>query len=236
VEGTRQVSAAAVIVAAGSSTRMAAEIRKPLIALAGRTLLEHVCAAFRATPGVGQLVVVAHPSDRTQARAIAAKFEPAAVVPGGERRTDSVRAGVEAVENAPDVVLVHDAARPLVRPALIERALHTAATKGAAVVAVPVRDTIKRSPDGQHAHSTVDRADLWAAQTPQAFRLAEFRQVLERARREGATATDDSALWELFVGPVPLVRGEDENLKVTTLEDLAIAEAILALREHRGRP
>jgi 2-C-methyl-D-erythritol 4-phosphate cytidylyltransferase len=114
--------------------------------------------------------------------------------------------------------------------------MHTASTEGAAVVAVPVRDTIKRAPDGRHAKTTVDRSDLWAAQTPQAFRLAEFREVLARAEREGARATDDSTLWELFVGPVPLVRGEDENLKVTTLEDLAIAESILALREHRRQP
>ena len=96
---------------------------------------------------------------------------------------------------------------------------------------MPVHDTIERSLDGSHASETLDRSQLWAAQTPQAFRLAKFREVLARAERDGYGATDDAALYERYVGAVTLVRGEETNLKITTPEDLLVAEAILARRE-----
>jgi 2-C-methyl-D-erythritol 4-phosphate cytidylyltransferase len=101
-------------------------------------------------------------------------------------------------------------------------------------VALPVRDTIKRSPDGEHADETIDRADLWSAQTPQVFRAVRLRELTARAQAEGYVPTDDAALWERWVGPVPLVQGEPTNLKITTADDLAIAEAILARRAKLG--
>jgi 2-C-methyl-D-erythritol 2,4-cyclodiphosphate synthase len=152
------------------------------------------------------------------------------VVPGGDQRTRSVHAGVAAVSKECELVLVHDAARALVRPATIASAIETAAREGAALVAVRVADTLKSAPDGSRAAQTVDRSALWAAQTPQAFRTAELRELLERARTDGFVPTDDAALYERYVGPIPLVRGDPTNLKITTPDDLALAEAILAAR------
>lgn len=230
-------TAAAVLVAAGESTRMRASsggVRKPLMRLLGRALVEHACAAFDASPSVGAIVIVAHRDDlevlEQLARTSQALRRVVRIVPGGAQRTDSVRIGVEAVPAQFDVVLVHDAARPLITAAVIENAVQLAAREGAALVAAPVSDTLKRSSDGLRAEATLEREHVWAAQTPQAFRTALLRELLARAQCEGFTPTDDAALYERYVGPIPLVRGERSNLKVTVPEDLAIAEAILAQR------
>ena len=228
--------AAAVLVAAGSSTRMGAGgERKPFLPLGGATVLELSCAAFAAVGSVAEMVVVGHPDDVERLRELARR-SPAmervrAVVAGGATRSDSVRAGVAAVSDGAAVIAVHDAARPLVRPAVIERAIATARVEGAAVVAVPVRDTIKRSTSGLCAEETLDRATLWAAQTPQAFRAPLLRELLARAASEGFSPTDDAALHERYKGPVPIVEGEETNLKLTTPTDLWIARALL---EHRA--
>ncbi len=227
-------STAVVIVAAGTSTRMGAGERKPFLELAGRTVLEHACAAFDAVAAVTAIVIVAHADDRERLdelrRTSAALAKVTRVVAGGATRAQSARLGVHAAPADVDLIAVHDAARALVEPATIELAIATAATQGAALVATPVRDTIKRSPDGECAGETVERAGLWAAQTPQVFRASELRELAERAAAEGFTPTDDAALWERWVGPVALVQGEETNLKITTAADLAIAEAVLAHR------
>jgi 2-C-methyl-D-erythritol 4-phosphate cytidylyltransferase len=214
--------------------------RKPLLDLGGQTIVERACAALGAARSVGSIVVVGHPDDLAELRELA-RCSPAlakvrSVVAGGAERTDSVRAGTRAAPEDCDVILVHDAARPLVRPETVERAVELARRDGAAVVAVPVRDTLKRAESGLRAVSTVDRTDLWAAQTPQAFRAAALRDILARAAADGFKPTDDAALYERYLGPVTIVRGEEANLKITTPEDLALAEAILAARERGARP
>lgn len=228
--------AAAVLVAAGGSTRMQLPegVRKPFLELAGRTVLEHAAAAFDACPAVTELVVVCRPEDEEAVRALAARSPVlrrlVAVVPGGAERADSVLAGVRATGEAVELVAVHDAARPLVRPETVSAALEVAFREGAALVAVPVGDTIKHSVDGLRADRTLERSTLWAAQTPQVFRRGRLLELLERARQEGWQPTDDAALWERGVGPVPLVRGESTNLKLTTPTDLEVAAAILRAR------
>ncbi|MEW6072211.1 MAG: 2-C-methyl-D-erythritol 4-phosphate cytidylyltransferase [Planctomycetota bacterium] len=232
--------ARAVIVAAGRSTRMGeGGVRKPFLDLDGRTLLEVGCAAFAAAQEVAEIVLVVHPSDRARAEALVAA-RPAfarvtAVVEGGEERIDSVRAGVGAGETRAALVAIHDAARPLVAPATIDRAIRAATTGGASLVAVAVRDTVKHAPDGRAARTTLDRAGLWLAQTPQCFDRARFLDVLARAKREGFRPTDDAALWERYIGPVVLVEGDPANLKITTPADLALARALLAARAGGGR-
>jgi 2-C-methyl-D-erythritol 4-phosphate cytidylyltransferase len=150
-----------------------------------------------------------------------------AVVAGGEMRSDSVSAGVAAARREVALIAIHDVARPLVEPELVERAIAVAATRGAALVALPVTDTIKTSSDGKSAESTLDRSVLWRAQTPQVFRAELFRSLLERARVEGYRPTDDAALHETYVGPVAIVEGDARNLKITQPEDLLLATAIL---------
>jgi 2-C-methyl-D-erythritol 4-phosphate cytidylyltransferase len=158
------------------------------------------------------------------------------VVRGGELRTDSVRAGVAAMRTDLELVAIHDAARPLVASDTIERAIALAGERGAAVVAVPLVDTVKTSSDGTHAQSTLDRSVLWSAQTPQVFRARQFRELLEKARQEEFRPTDDAALYERFVGGVPICVGDPHNFKLTTPGDLLLAGAILRARRERERP
>jgi 2-C-methyl-D-erythritol 4-phosphate cytidylyltransferase len=230
--------AAAVLVAAGDSLRMGGSARKPLMQLAGRTLIEHTAAAFDLAPSVVEIVIVAHAADVetfAQMALDAERAHPAflkvrAIVPGGRQRTQSVRFGVRSVSADVDVVLVHDAARPLIQVEVIELAARTAHEQGAALVAVPVSDTLKTSASGTHAERTLDRSVLWAAQTPQAFRRAVLVELLARAAADEFEPTDDCALHERYLGPVPIVAGDPSNLKITTPSDLMIAEALLASR------
>ena len=227
----------AILVAAGNSTRMGGGERKPWRTLRGRPLVWHTLRAFEAAAAVTEVVLVGHPDDLERLRAFGAgeavSSKLRAVVPGGAQRTDSVRAGVEACDPEAQVLLVHDAARALIEADTIEHAVRTAWTRDAALVAVPVRDTLKRSDAEGRASETLDREGLWAAQTPQAFRAERLREALARAAEEGWTPTDDAALYERYFGAVPIVEGRSSNLKVTCAEDLVLAEAILAHREGK---
>ncbi len=232
-------STSAILVAAGSASRMgqAAAARKPLLALHGRTILEHACAAFEACAAVREIVVVAHAEDvdavERLARTAPTLRKVRAVVAGGALRTDSVRAGLRASDASCELVAVHDAARPLLSLAILERALAAAAGHGAALVALAVTDTVKTSADGRHAAATLDRDTLWRAQTPQVFRGELLRDLLDRAAREGFRPTDEAALHERYVGPIAIAPGSAENLKLTTPDDLDLCAAILDLRERR---
>ena len=230
----------AVLVAAGRSTRMSGgACRKPFLEIEGRTVLELACEAFDRAPSVVEIVIVGHRDDLERLHALAAGTASMAkvrrVVAGGEERSDSVRAG--ALASSPDAALlaIHDVARPLVTADLVERAIAVAAVRGGALVAVPATDTMKTSSDGKNAESTLDRTVLWSAQTPQVFRRKLFVDLLERALAEGYRPTDDSALHETYIGPVPIVPGDPANLKITRSEDLGLAAAILRERAARRK-
>jgi 2-C-methyl-D-erythritol 4-phosphate cytidylyltransferase len=236
--------ATAILLAAGQSTRMAVAAdrasapRKPFLVLEGVTVLEHACAAFDRAPSVLEIVIVAHALDVERIQAMAAR-SPAlrkvrAVVRGGELRTDSVRAGVAAADERSAVVAIHDVARALVEPEAIERVIAAAARGGGALLAVRATDTIKVSSDGELTDTTLDRSVLWCAQTPQAFRIDIFRELLERAAADDFRPTDDAALYERYRGGVAIVPGDARNIKLTTPDDLPIANAILRARAARG--
>lgn len=223
--------ALAVLVAAGRSVRMGPGERKPFLDLCGVAVLARSALALSAARGVGWIVAVVAEEDRPRARAVLRGVPRLAdVLPGGAERADSVRAGAGWSGAEPDLVLVHDGARPLVSVREVEEVLAAARLHGAALAAVPVADTLKRSRDGLRAEETVERAGLWRALTPQAFEAARFRDCLARAEREGFRPTDDAALWERYVGPVALVRGSPANLKLITPEDLELARALVAAR------
>jgi 2-C-methyl-D-erythritol 4-phosphate cytidylyltransferase len=150
------------------------------------------------------------------------------VVEGGTRRQDSAAAGFRAVSEKAGVVLIHDAARPLVRSSDAARVAEAAARDGAALLAVPLSDTLKREGTGGRVAETLERRGLWRAQTPQGFRREVYAAALARAERDGADATDDATLVERDGGKPTLVEGDPSNLKVTTEADLRAAEAILA--------
>jgi len=217
----------AVIVAAGRSTRMGG-IDKLMAPLAGRPVVLHSVAAFVEHEMVDEVVVVVSESNLDAVEALLAEEGlDARIVLGGERRRDSVRHGL-AVLHRCEYVLVHDAARPLVTPALIEAALHGAHEYGAALCAIPVTDTVKLGDDTGEVQATLDRSGLWLAQTPQAFRL---ETLLRAHAAHEDDATDDASLVEEMGAHVHLVPGAPRNIKVTTPADLVIAEALLTL-EH----
>jgi len=223
----------AVIVAAGSGTRMGG-LDKLFTEVAGRPLLAHAIAAFQECDAVERIVLVlaAENVERGQARARAQGFSKVcAVVPGGKRRQDSVRIGLEALGGC-EYVAVHDGGRPLVSVELIERGLAAARETGAAVPAVPLVDTVKEASADGIVVRTLDRSRLWAAQTPQVFR----HDLLARAHREvtsdpsaslRAGYTDDASMLEALGVPVRLFPGERRNIKVTTFEDLELVRAYL---------
>ena len=213
----------AIIVAAGRSQRMGG-VDKLLIEINGQPLISYSIEVFAMHSAIDQLVVVASESNKQRIEAIAAQRTPdARVVLGGERRRDSVRAGLDALDGC-DYVVIHDGARPLVTPALIDAALAGAHETGAALCAVPVSDTLKRVEDSGLIRSTVSREGLWLAQTPQAFR---FYLLLDAHASSDFDATDDAALVELAEEPVRIVMGSQTNIKVTTPQDLTLVEALL---------
>jgi len=214
---------AAIIVAAGSSTRMGSD--KIWADLAGIPVLAHSVATFGATPGVTHVVVVA-PADRHAAIRALACAVPVVAVEGGARRQDSVARGLAAVPEA-NWYLVHDGARPLVTPALVSRILAAAHEAGAAVPVVPVVDTVKRVDAQGRIVETLDRSTLRAAQTPQAFRGRLLRTAHESVTAE---MTDDAAMVEALGAAVATVEGDRENLKITTPGDLDVARALLRAR------
>jgi 2-C-methyl-D-erythritol 4-phosphate cytidylyltransferase len=231
----------AIVPAAGGGSRIGSAIPKQFLPLAGVPLLARTVQALKASGRMDCLILVV-PSgqeDRCQ-REILNPFGLAAdaVVPGGMDRQASVYAGLLQVSAGTDLVLVHDGARPFITPDVILAAVAAAAEVGAAVVAVPVTDTIKVADANGWFVETPRRDRLWAAQTPQVFRAALLREAHACALRDGFRSTDDSALVERLGHPVRFVPGSPENLKITTPADLVLADQILRARESeagRGR-
>ncbi len=216
-----------IIPAAGRGDRLGSDPPKALVPLLGEPLLTHTCRALSALSGVHTWVVLAPPDARDAVeRAARAGLGPEATLVvrgGGATRADSVRAGLAVLPDACDLVAVHDAARPCVSPAELRAVVHEAQTAGAAILACPCTDTVKRSEDGRTIAGTVDRSTLWLAQTPQVFRAALLREALAGE----APGTDEASAVERLGVPVRLVPGQPDNLKITTPSDLALAEALL---------
>jgi 2-C-methyl-D-erythritol 4-phosphate cytidylyltransferase len=218
--------AVALIVAAGRGERLGVGRPKALVPLLGRPMLEWSLSALRSVPEVRE-IVLAMPAD-----ALSDAPDGVVAVAGGERRSHSVRAALTA-SGLDDPVIVHDAARPLATPQLFEQALVELARSGAdaVVAAAPVTDTIKEAgPDGRTVARTLDRARLWSVQTPQVFRRAALERVLAGPDEDLAQATDDAWLIERAGGTVRIVGSDPGNFKITTPDDLRIAELLLRER------
>lgn len=208
---------------------MGADAPKALIPLAGRPMLAWSLAALSAAD---EVVVAAPPGHEAETAAIVSDARPgAAVVAGGASRAESVALALEAVPAGVEVVLVHDAARPLLTAEIVAAVVGGVEGADGAIAARPVADTLKRGDAGPRPviEATVDRAPLWAAETPQAFRASVLRGAVARALDEGrlAAATDCASLVEAVGGRVRLVATPGPNLKVTTPADLALAEHLL---------
>ena len=218
----------AVIVAAGSSQRMGGE-NKLLLELAGVPVLAHTLAAFEKCAVIRDIVLVCREQDILSYTALARSAgisKLCTVTRGGDSRTASVLAGVTAAPEDTVLVAVHDGARPLVSAAVITEAVYAAAAHGAAAPVVPVKDSIKRIEEGRIA-ADVPRDTLAAVQTPQVFRRDTLLRALTEAARQGQTFTDDCAAVEAIGQAVCATHGSYDNIKITTPEDILIAEAFL---------
>jgi len=221
----------AIIVAGGSSQRMGFD--KLFALLSDEPIISHSIAAFEEAPSVGEIILVGRTKSLTELETLVRRRnfrKVSAIVPGGRRRQDSVAHGLERLASATDFVAVHDAARPLVRPGLIERIYGAARTHGGATSGVAVIDTLKRVNDDQLVVGGVDRAQLFAVETPQIFQ----RELLEKAYRTVAEAavevTDEISAVERVDGQVMIVPNEEKNFKITVPSDLPLAEFILRER------
>ncbi|MGF1693604.1 2-C-methyl-D-erythritol 4-phosphate cytidylyltransferase [Photobacterium kagoshimensis] len=224
---TQQLTA--VVPAAGVGSRMAADRPKQYLSIAGKTILEHTIDRLLTHPSIQHVVIAISPSDPYFADLALGQDPRITVVDGGAERADSVFAGLAQVPSD-SWVLVHDAARPCLRQDDLQNLIAAAVqSECGAILAAPVRDTMKRGNGSQGIASTVDRSDLWHALTPQMFKAGELREALQTALREGATVTDEASALE-HCGKTPcLVKGRADNIKVTQPEDLALAEFYLQL-------
>ncbi|MGB6999656.1 MAG: bifunctional 2-C-methyl-D-erythritol 4-phosphate cytidylyltransferase/2-C-methyl-D-erythritol 2,4-cyclodiphosphate synthase [Pseudolabrys sp.] len=219
---------AAVVVAAGKGLRAGGEIPKQFRRIAGETLLERALSAFAEAPDVTFVQPVIRPDDVDLVRRLTSGMNVLEPVAGGATRQASVRAGLEAlVACTPDIVLVHDAARPFASAGLITRAIAAAEKTGAAIPALPVTDTVKRIDSTGTIEATLDRNSIRLVQTPQAFAFPALFDAHRRALAQGRNDfTDDAALAEWAGIKVSVFAGEPGNIKFTTPEDFARAEAI----------
>lgn len=224
---------AALVVAAGSSARMGGE-NKLLCPLEGVPVLVRTLAALQVTGSVDEIIVAAREEDIVEISQLCRTYgltKCAKVIRGGESRVHS--ALLAALEASPDMELlaVHDGARPLVTPELIDRVVTAAARCGAAAPAVAVKDTVKAAGKDGAVEETLDRERLRAVQTPQVFQAGLLKAALQSALEQEAPVTDDASAVERLGKTVFLVEGEEENLKITTPLDLIVAEAIIQTRE-----
>ncbi|HEX6715498.1 MAG TPA: 2-C-methyl-D-erythritol 4-phosphate cytidylyltransferase [Pyrinomonadaceae bacterium] len=221
----------AIIAAAGAGTRMASDRPKQFLLLAGTPVIIHTLKPFEHCESIHEVIVVLPAEESAGFLSLAGKFglrKVARVVPGGATRADSVKRGLMAVRSATaEVVAVHDGVRPFVTVEEIDATVAAARSDGAAILVAAVTDTIKQVND-QRIVNTLDRSGLRRALTPQCFRYEVLREAYQQADVNDPSLTDESALVEQLGIPVSVVEGSARNIKITTAEDLAIAEAILA--------
>ncbi|PLX74000.1 MAG: 2-C-methyl-D-erythritol 4-phosphate cytidylyltransferase [Desulfuromonas sp.] len=219
------------IPAAGSGRRMGTDINKQYLFLGDRPVLAHTLSLFEKHPAIDKITLIVPLQELDFCREeVVERYrfsKVQAVIAGGKERQDSVRNGLQACgADADDVVLIHDGARPLLPPDVVDEAIAAVQRCGAALVAVPAKDTVKEVEDGMVV-KTPDRSRLWLAQTPQAFRYQLIASAHEKAYKEAYQATDDAQLVEWLGKPVAIVSGSYCNLKITTPEDLLLAESFL---------
>jgi len=229
------MKASAIIVAAGSGSRLGVGEPKAFVKLHGHAMLHHSLATLAKLPPITEVIVTIPLGMERKTRDEVAKARievPVKITPGGVERQDSVRLALALTSVESEVIVIHDAARPFADATLFTRCLTAAAARGAAIAAIPVSDTLKRVAEGV-IHATVKRAGLYQAQTPQAFQRRLLVAAHDRATRERIIATDDADLVEQIGGTVEIVEASALNIKITTKSDLMIAESLAAFNKTR---
>ena len=222
-----------VIPAAGEGLRLGGPRRKPFVTLFSAPLVLHVLRACERAAAIESIVVAAHPDDASAMRRLVARQrlrKVHTIVAGGASRAESVRLGLDALPPQVTLVAIHDAARPCVTPALLNGAVAQASRDGAVACGLPASVTVKAVDDARHVRLTLDRESLWFVQTPQVCRRDWLLEAMARAEKRLASFPDDVSILEWAGFPVRMVPGDPWNLKVTTREDLVLAEAILRRR------
>lgn len=227
----------AVIPAAGRGKRLGGNVKKQFLKLCDLPVAVHTLAAFQNSPLINEIVCIASKEDLSFFERLISDHsltKVTKILPGGERRQDSVRAGVSHLEgrsDPDDLVVVHDGVRPLVTPRLIEKVIEAAKEGGSAVAALPVADSLKEVSSDKMILKSLPRENIWAMQTPQVFRLGILLEAYRSAAEEGFEGTDEAMLVERLGFPIRCVEGSIENIKITTSPDLATAEVLLRARE-----
>jgi 2-C-methyl-D-erythritol 4-phosphate cytidylyltransferase len=220
----------AIIAAAGFGRRMKTDRPKQLLALNGTPILVHTIRKFDGCPAITYIIVTAprESSEEVTDLVNSAGFKKSVtVIEGGERRQDSIAMGLQQLHPGTDIVAVHDGVRPFVSIEDIENVVRQAAQSGAAILGVPIVDTVKQA-EREFVESTLTREHLILAQTPQVFRTEILQQAFERAATDEYYGTDESSLVERLGHPVAIVRGSERNIKITRPSDLTLARAFLA--------
>ncbi|HDL07562.1 MAG TPA: 2-C-methyl-D-erythritol 4-phosphate cytidylyltransferase [Desulfobacteraceae bacterium] len=225
----------AVIVAAGSGTRMNNSVRKQYLILAGRPVLSHTLLIFDSCHFIDKIFLVVPEKDFNfccKNIILPLKLHKKIdLVSGGKRRQDSVYNGLVAADNADNkkegIVAIHDGVRPFIRPCQLETCIDGAKKFGACILGIPAFETLKQTDNACFTAKTINRDDVWLAQTPQAFKCSIIIKAHENARREGYTGTDDAQLVERLGKKVKVTKGSRFNIKITTEEDLLLADLII---------
>ncbi|MGH7889483.1 MAG: 2-C-methyl-D-erythritol 4-phosphate cytidylyltransferase [Thermodesulfobacteriota bacterium] len=220
---------AAIVVAAGLGTRFGGTVKKQFQNLFGKPVLSYSIEVLESSSTVEEIVLVV-PDDSLaySDREIIARFgfkKITKIIPGGKERRHSVERGFNSLSDKIDVVLIHDGVRPFINNRMVEEVIKEASISGGAIVAIPVKDTVKRSSPTNYIETTISRESLWLAQTPQAFRHDVLRTAYEKLE-DGFIFTDESSLIERLGIRVKLVKGSEFNIKITTEEDLLLGELI----------
>jgi 2-C-methyl-D-erythritol 4-phosphate cytidylyltransferase len=221
------MSVSAVIVAAGLSERLKAKERKPFLKVGRRSILESAICNFEKNPTVKRIIVVVHRNDLKRAKRLLGEFKKVkSIVIGGRERSDSVREGISKLLPHEKIVLIHDAARPLVSSSLIERVIAKTQKHGAVIPVIKITSTIKKV-KGDFIDKTIKRKNLFLAQTPQGFKVDILKKVLKKSKEKKGNITDEAFLLERQGKRVKVIEGEISNIKITTQEDLELAKKLI---------
>ncbi len=219
-----------VIPAGGTGKRMGAKVPKQFLLLGGRSVLQRTLARFESISDVNEIVLVVPKNYWERARSLVKRVgfrKVRHVVVGGRQRQDSVWNGLNAFELKPDIVLVHDAVRPMVTDKVVKRVIRKAVECQAAAVGIRLKDTVKVERRKGFFTHTLNRSKLWAVQTPQGFQFDLLMRAHRVARRKGLKSTDEASLVERLRMPVAIVEGDEKNIKITTKQDLEMARLLL---------